>query len=318
MSKESPQNQKRDSRISNNNELLSSSETKTFNLLVPKHKALAINPDAFADKYSPEKIANDKRYVRERKQQFQEQRSESTKRAQTLEAIMAEQIELSDWFGPETLTIIPAEYDDLHNGIDMLVEFTQELEESGDFEYLALGVDITSSVHSLDKKLAIIKDGVLKGTLAQMTYFDSERNQKAKGLRFNIPKVIIGIERQAIQELSELWLEAHQAKINSHDQSLSPESRKSQKERARGALRALAEHRVRYLILEEIKLQLETYLDFAKKLDKTKVVAQLESSVEIVNRLLKQKVVSPEDEDKNRSDFVFKALVNELGIAFSK
>ena len=200
----------------------------------------------------------------------------------------------------------------------MLVEFTQELEESGDFEYLALGVDITSSVHSLDKKLAIIKDGVLKGTLAQMTYFDSERNQKAKGLRFNIPKVIIGIERQAIQELSELWLEAHQAKINSHDQSLSPESRKSQKERARGALRALAEHRVRYLILEEIKLQLETYLDFAKKLDKTKVVAQLESSVEIVNRLLKQKVVSPEDEDKNRSDFVFKALVNELGIAFSK
>ena len=304
--------------ISSNNELLSNSEIKTFDLLVPRHRALAINPDTFTDKYSPEKIANDKKYVRERKQQFQEQESESTKKAQILEVIMAEQIELSDWFGSDTLTIIPAEYDDLHHGIDMLVEFTQEPEESGDLEYLVLGVDVTSSAYNLDKKLAIIKDGIQKETLAQMTYFDSERNKKAKGLKFNIPKVVIGIERKAIQELSELWLEVHQAKINSNDQSLSPESRKSQKERARSALRALAEHRVRYLILEEIKLQLETYLSFARKLDKTNVITQLELILAIVDSLLEQKKISGEDEDKNKNDFIFKALITELEIAFSK
>lgn len=318
MLKESPPTQKRDNRISSHNELLSSSEIKTFNLLVPKHRALAINPDTFAKKYSPEKIANDKKYVRERKQQFKEQESESTKRARVLEAIMAEQIELSDWFGSDTLTIIPAEYDDLHNGIDMLVEFAQEPEGSQDFEYLALGIDITSSAYNLDKKLGIIKDGIFKGTLTEMAYFDSERDKDAKPLKFNIPKVVIGIERQAIQELSELWMEAHQAKINANDQSLSPESRKSQKERARKALNALAEHRVRYLILEEIKLQIETYLGFARRLNKTGAITQIESSLVIIKGLSEQKDMSIEDEDKNRNDFVFKALIKELGIVFSK
>lgn len=230
---------------------------------------------------------------------------------------MAEQIELSDWFGYDTLTIVPAEYDDLHNGIDMLIEFAQEIEGSEDFEYLALGVDVTASVYNLDKKLVIIKNGVLKGTLSQMTYFNSERDKKGKGLKFNIPKVIVGIERQAIQELSKLWLEAHQAKINSNDQSFSPETRKSQKERAQNALRALAEHRIKYLILEEIKLQLETYLDFARKLNKTTTITQLESSLGIINGLLEQKKISDEDKNKNRNDFVFKGLVKELGRVFS-
>lgn len=316
MLKESPPNKKGIIK-SQTTERLSISEIKTFDLLVPKHRALAINPDTFAGKYSPEKIANDKRYVKERKQLFREQEFESTRKAQTLEAIMAEQIELNDWFGSDALTIIPAEYDDLHNGIDMLVEFAQEPEESENFEYLALGVDITSSAYNLDKKLDIIKDGILKGTLSQMDYFYSERDKDAKPLKFNIPKVVIGIERQAIQELSELWIGAHQAKISANDQSLSSESRKSQKERARKALNALAEHRVRYLILEEIKLQIETYLVFARRLNKTNVITQLESSLAIIDNLLEQKDISPEDEDKNRNDFVFQALIKELGIVFS-
>ena len=313
MLKESPPNQKRDNKTSSNSELLSSFEIKTFDLLVPKHRALAINPDTFVGKYSSEKIANDKRYVKERKQQFQEQESELIKRAQTLEAIMAEQIELSDWLGSDVLTIIPAEYDDLHNGIDMLIEFTQESEEPKDFEHLTLGVDVTSSAYNLNKKLGIIKDGIQKGTLSQMTYFDSERNKRAKGLKFNIPKVVIGIERQAIQELSGLWLEAHQAKINSNDQSLSPESQKSQKERAKHALRALAEHRVKYLILEEIKMQLNVFLRFAKEKGQDEVANKFQSTLDLINSILSSKETpSSDDVFKNQEDFVFQSLTEAL------
>lgn len=313
MFKETPPNQTKDNRTSNGNELLSNSEIKAFDLLVPKHKALAINPNTFTSKYSPEKIANNKKYVKERKLQFHEQGTESTKRAQILEAIMAEQIELSDWFGSDVLTILPAEYDDLHNGIDMVVEFAHESEGSGDFKYLALGVDVSSSAYNLDKKLAIIKDGILKGTLAQMDYFYSERDENAKPLKFNIPKVVIGIEHQAIQELSGLWIEAHQAKTHSNDPSLSPESRKSQKERAKNALRALAEHRVKYLILEEIKMQLNVFLRFAKEKGQDEVANKFQSILDLINLILSSKETpSSDDVFKNQEDMVFQSLTDAL------
>lgn len=66
MLKEIPLNPKETTKPQTTNEQLSDFEIKTFDLLVPRHRALAINPDTFVGKYSPEKIANDKRYVKKK------------------------------------------------------------------------------------------------------------------------------------------------------------------------------------------------------------------------------------------------------------
>ena len=120
---------------------ISDVEKVVFDLLVPTHKANAIKPKDFKERYSAEEIERDLASVERKKSKFLRENPERKKRADILEAILSEQIELSNWFGENVLTIVPSEYDNFFYAADMAAEFEQE----GEFEYLTLLIDITSS-----------------------------------------------------------------------------------------------------------------------------------------------------------------------------
>lgn len=149
-------------------ENLSEAESKVYELLVPKHNASAIKMEKFSDLYG-EGVNKDKARIEEKKKNFSE--TYGAKRGKIAEAILSEQMELSNWLGQEALTIIPSEFDDSINGVDVAVEF--EREEG--FKHLALGLDMTSSAKEIRRKLFEARKHIVEGDLTQMKYFLSEK-----------------------------------------------------------------------------------------------------------------------------------------------
>ena len=153
--------------IKTGEEKLSEAESRVYEILVPRHMASAIKMEEFSDLYG-ERIKKDKALLEERKKGFSE--TYGAKRGKILEAILNEQIELNNWLGQEALTIIPSEFDDIINGVDVVVEF--EREEG--FKHMALGLDMTSSANEIRRKLFEARKHILKGDLTQIKYFISE------------------------------------------------------------------------------------------------------------------------------------------------
>jgi len=251
--------------------------------------------------------------VERKKREIEKLGTGPTKKAQLLEALLIEQIELSEWFGGNTFTIIPAEFDDLFHGVDLALE----IEDEESVKHLALGVDVTSSPVSIRKKLKIIKDHVANGTLTAMEYFHSDdHNPDFYGTMSNIPQVVIGTDGKMIKELGELWMSAYglaKLRRNSKQPPLSPESEENQKNSAKEAKQNLANHRVQILMLEEIKMQLTVFYKFAKEKGQNEVANKLSSTLNLVDSILSSKETpSREDVFKNQEDFVFQSLTETL------
>ncbi len=263
--------------------------------------------------YGEERVRRDKERIEKKKREIGELGTGPTKKAQLLEALLTEQIELSNWFGESTYTIVPAEFDDLFHGVDLALE----IEDEDGIKHLALGVDVTSSPISIRKKLKIIKDHIANGTLTAMEYFHSEdHNPDFYGTMSNIPQVVIGADGKTIKELGELWMLAYGlAKIrsNSKQPPLSPESEAYQKKSAKEALQQLAGHRVQTLLLEEIKMQLTVFKRFAQERGKNEVSEKFSSTLTLIDSILSSKETpSRDDVFKNQEDFVFQSLTEVL------
>lgn len=304
---------------------LTPAEEKAFEFLKAEHDKTAIDMDDFekVEGYGKERINRDKNRVARKIKEIKEGGTEPTRKAQLLEMILTDQIELSNWFGTNTYTIIPAKYDDLFHGIDLALE----VEDESEIKHLALSIDATSSIKSIREKLKKIKDHITDGTLTAMEYFHSDdHNPDFYGTMRNIPQVVIGADSKTIRELSELWLSAYGlAKLRQRPggPALSPEAEESQKQRVRKAKETLASHRVQFLLLEEIKMQLIVFLKFAIEESRaqetrgntrlaekiTQAANKFESTLKLINSVLREKNI-PEREDvlKNSEDRVFQEL----------
>lgn len=294
---------------------LSEAEEKAFELLKDKYKKAAINMAKF-DKiagYGEARVKRDKERVEKKKKEIGELGTGPTRKAQLLEALLTEQIELSNWFGENTYTIVPAEFDDLFHGVDLALE----IEDDEGVKHLALGVDVTSSPIAIRKKLKIIKDHIANGTLTAMEYFHSEdHNPDFYGTMSNIPQVVIGADGKTIKELGELWMSAYgltKFRKDSRQPPLSPESEEHQKKSAKEAKQKLADHRVQTLMLEEIKMQLIVFYRFAKEKNQDEVADKFLSTLGLIDSVLSSKETpSRDDVFQNQEDFVFQSLSETL------
>lgn len=294
---------------------LSEAEEKSFELLKTKYEKAPIDMSKFVKVagYGPERIERDKERIERKKKEIKELGTGPTKKAQLLEALLTEQIELSEWFGENTFTIVPAEFDDLFHGVDLALEIVDDNE----LRHLALGVDVTSSPVAIRKKLKIIKDHIANGTLTSMEYFHSEdHNPDFYGTMANIPQVVVGVDGKTIKELGDLWMSAYGlAKLqrDSKQLPLSPESAEHQKKLSREAKQKLADHRVRILMLEEIKMQLTVFHKFAKEKGQNEVADKFLSTLTLIDSILSSKETpSIDDVFKNQEDAVFQSLVDVL------
>ena len=288
---------------------LSEEERKLHALLVPAYHKSAIPLSKFEGLYDSNMIAMDTAYVEEREQAFERRDNPElaffTRRAELFEALVREEIKTANWLGSEAKPVTASRYDDIKNGVDLIVEF---LKKEGT-NRLALSVDVTSNITSLEDKLQKIKGQIIKGKLTEVKYFiGSDGNRQEIQ---NVPRVVIGTESRVIQELSELRLEIHtcvQALKHSSSAELSEETTKWYRARGISATEKLESHRVQTLILDEMRLQLEAFIIFARKNGQETIVAEYEKALRIIRELRESKRNLPEQTDMNNLDSVYGAL----------
>ncbi len=242
----------------------------------------AINPHDFIDLYGEENVARDIQKIESLKAKFEH--DEIKRVAEVFEAMVYQHTELSDWLGPNAETIRPSEYDDIVNGIDLIVEFNNE-----DFtKHLALGVDVTFGSQTIGKKMERIKAEITSDELATVKYFESHG---FKGSLKQVPRVVIGLEKDTVISLAALWMRNQNAE--------------------------LGDHFAKDVIMKEIVQQLQTFLEYAIAIESekaarsyTQALATLKSTTDVGSR--ERLIHSREHAEEIKNDRVFKDIQGYL------
>lgn len=244
----------------------------------------AIDPKGFSDLYDPKAIQKDLAYVQNLKDTVFETGSGKIA-ADILEGIAYEQIELANWFGPYAHTIKTSEYDDIKNGVDLMVEF-DEPETSR--SHLALGIDATYGVQGITKKLERIHRDIDQGKLTEVKYFEAG-DGSFKGRLQQVPRIILGVERDTVLSLARLWTEGKNTELGAHP--------------------------IQELLLRQARSQLVTFAQYAKNRHRSGI----EKSYMRAHQILKaassnrQQPVSEEALAALREDRVHKEILLGLG-----
>lgn len=227
----------------------------------------AVDPHHFIDLYGEKNVSRDLNHIQELKEKFEHS---SDKTAKVFETIVYQHIELSEWLGPNAETIKTSEFDDIENGVDLIVEFTTDNFK----KHLALGIDVTFGSHILEKKINRIKEEIDADTLTEVKYYESH---DFKDSLKNAPRVIVGVEKDTVVALAALWMRNQNAE--------------------------LGKHFAREIIIKEITLQLQTFLAYAKSVGSEKAVRSYTQALSIVKNSVGP--VSPERREaysKNSTD----------------
>jgi hypothetical protein len=184
--------------------------------------------------------------------------NEMKKVADIFEALVLQHGELSNWFGENATTVKTSKFDDYVNGVDLLVEFGGEDDET---THLGLAADVTF-MSDTTKKFDRIRRQIDEGGLAEVRYFHSDSLDTYEVLS-KLPEVIIGAEKRTVMELAELWAERQN--------------------------KELAEHRIQIMILEQMKGQLETFSMYAESIGKDEVAVIYRERLAIVEKILEEK-----------------------------
>jgi hypothetical protein len=196
----------------------------------------------FEADYSPEQIKLDEEYIEKTRQKIEEansdygrdkldQRELGFMLSEMAQAMIADQIN-KNWF-PDFQAMMTSDFDDLKVGIDAVLKN----EEGG---YLGAAFDFTVSSqdmvvhHKLDKEWNY---NVVAGNVPTIKYFKDHKTGKKE--RLLVPKFIVGATKQDVEDMAQAYL--------NNDQEF------------------LKEYPLRYLIIEQIKTQLATILDYYEK-----------------------------------------------------
>jgi hypothetical protein len=185
----------------------------------PWKKRIAENN--FEDKFGKEVIERDLALVSRLKDKFAtqiehlgqadiERINVGEKFSEILEVIISDEGERYGWIGENNVLRRTSEFDDIFNGVDVILEFKPEEELSSEGQpvtkKMALGVDASrnNDFHALTAK---INRNVAKLTdqnnpkLNEVKYFQSAFNINEKGRLKPIIPVVIGLDRKHLSEL---------------------------------------------------------------------------------------------------------------------
>ncbi len=237
---------------------------------------IKLDKDTFPH-YSSTVLARANEEVKRMEQIFAEQDAEEEKVARKvsviMEAILTSQTE-NDWFGPDAQMITPSRYDDIKNGIDGCLEFS----DAHTADYLALSIDFTYSHNSgLSRNIRDIEASIRSGTLSKMDFFvssqlvpsdekESEEVPRFVGSKSGIPKVVVGCDAEHITEMAQLWIE--------------------------GKNKTLSTHPARLILLDQMILQMEHYITIAEDADRPQIAEIYRRDLTIVRNVRAQ--VAPE------------------------
>ncbi len=219
-----------------------------------------IQETAFSNLYEKDEISRNLRYVQDRQRRFGPE-DENRKYARILEAILLEQVELSNWFGENATTIKTSDFDDIRNGVDMIVRYGSS-EVTMPANFLGLGVDVTFSPKGTEEKLEEIFSGVYDGKLSQIKYFLSEEDD-FRGERSNVPLIVLGIEKATLEKIGILW--------------------------AKKDNKALAIHPAQHMLLSQAQMQLSAMRGMAQKRGHANIIRSISGPLSIIQTELTKK-----------------------------
>lgn len=297
---------------------LSEEEEKLYGLIMPDYKERRIKETDFEDLYGSKRVGADIKEIERIRQEIETRQSENDriveKKSKLFEAILSKQIEEQNWMGEEVMTVVASNYDDIKNGVDMVLEFTAE-ETSG----LALAVDLTTTINPeiLRAKLERIQDEIKIGKLTRVKYFKSEAEDFRDGLE-NIPRVIVCADQKTLEDLSQLFLDYESAarNIKSYRKTGDSAGEKRWQEEFKKSREIIKNHPVQRQILEEIKIQLERYYKLAEyysqasKEIKDKMKEKYVKFLKIIEGILDQKKNLPVD--FREEDNAFRIFCREM------
>ncbi len=136
---------------------------------------------------------------------------EARKFGKILEALLIEQIEQNEWFGPGVDTQQTTDYDDYCHGIDFLSEFRKD----GMRNFFGFAIDATHGVKVIRRKLEKIRKELDQGEMGQVRYFQT-RDQSLRGAQKMIPKIVLALDKKHVLELSKLWVTGKQKSLSFH------------------------------------------------------------------------------------------------------
>ena len=153
----------------------------------------------FSDIYTTQEIKADTESSKRIKMVSPEWRDQN-ERAQLLADFIAhEGSKRGSGFFSDCEIVPTAEYDDIHNGVDMVLEIR-------DGEHtIRLGVDATTSPdpEKLTRKYKKQEARLRKGTLSELKYFQSKTDSSIRGPITRLPTVILGVSSQYITDHAE-------------------------------------------------------------------------------------------------------------------
>ena len=118
-----------------------------------------------------------------------------------LEAMLYDLIKNKQWFGRDTLAVLPSVYDDLERGTDLILEHL-----SGDHKsYSGIGIDITTGDVAIQKKFEETLNRLKRKGLDSVKYFKSP-DGNYKGELNNIPHLILGFDRETLFKVTQDWV----------------------------------------------------------------------------------------------------------------
>jgi len=160
---------------------------------------------------------------------------------------------MNGWLGEHATAKKASWYDDLKNGIDEIVEFDQT--ETSATSHLALGVDITFS-KDIFKKMDDIKTRIDSGDIGVIKYL---LTKTYRGEMRNVPRVVIGADMKNLNEIIKLWIDKKKKK--------------------------LAQHRVKFMVLSQIMVQLNDFAEYAEKTGKHEIAGSFYKVLRIVENI---------------------------------
>lgn len=267
------------------------SEEYERNLEIAYEKAIKlldgerISPSKFKGLYSAQMMEEHSNYVERRQQRFKAndipEQIEAKKFATVFEAIIHDQVDMNGWLGENATAQKASWYDDFKNGIDEIIEFEKNKKSS--LAHLALGVDVTFS-RGIAEKMNNIKMRIDRGDIGVIQYLLTKNH---RGEMRNVPRVIVGVDMKSLNEIIKLW-------VNNKK-------------------KGLAQHRVKFLILSQIMMQLNDFAEYAEKAGKTMIADSYDGVFEIVENIWdeEEKKYSGESGDFNfEEDRVYSAIRN--------
>ncbi|KND50980.1 MAG: hypothetical protein AB202_01050 [Parcubacteria bacterium C7867-007] len=223
------------------------------------------------------------------KRKFASERSipeiNSKKIADTFEAIVLMQSEMSEWLGSNASTLRTAPYDDFVNKVDMVVEWNLPEQDS---QVLALAVDVTFGTSDIAKKIAAIRNEIERGDLGSIQYF---RNQDStdKSPRLHVARTVVGVGQPVVEEVAGLWM------ANNN--------------------KALGIHPVQRLIVDQIGFQLTKMHQYAVRLGQLETAQAYKQAYDAIQNVRAEKQNIDVGELKN--DPVRLEIVNQTREQFS-